>query len=172
MSLSLHEIIIPNFTQTLNAVSQVLAKGAEFAREKGETADSLLELGLHETMWPLRPQLVAVMHHSLGAIRGIQNGEFHPPTAMPDKSYADFQQLIADTVTEINAISADDINSLEDLPMKFKSGSIEIGFTGGNFLLSFSLPNFYFHATTAYDILRKEGVGLNKMDYMGQLRKN
>ena len=172
MSLPLYEIVVPNFTQTLNAVSQVLAKGAEFARERGEAADSLLDLGLHETMWPLRPQLVSVMHHSLGAIKGIQKGEFNPPTAMPDESYAGFQQLITDTVAEINALSADDINALEGVTMKFKAGSFEMGFTGENFLLSFSLPNFYFHAATAYDILRKEGVGLNKMDYLGQLRKN
>ncbi len=172
MSLSLHEIVVPNFIQTLNAVSQILVKGEEFAREKGETADSLLELGLHETMWTLRPQLVSVMHHSLGAIRGIQKGEFNPPTPMPDQSYADFQQLITETVTEITAIPADEINVLEGKDMKFKAGSFEMGFTGENFLLSFSLPNFYFHATTTYDIFRKEGMALSKMDYLGCLRKS
>ena len=66
----------------------------------------------------------------------------------------------------------DEINALADKPMLFKMGETEIPFTTDNFMLSFSLPNFYFHATTTYAVLREHGVPLGKMDYLGQLRVN
>ena len=66
--------------------------------------------------------------------------------------------------------SREGIDALADGPMLFKMGSTEIPFTTGNFILSFSLPNFYFHATTTYDVLRMHGVPLGKVDYLGALR--
>ena len=171
MSLSLFEICIPNYLQTLNAVSNVLAKGATYAEANGRAVDDLLALSLHETMWPLQQQLVSVMHHSLGAIEGVKRGEFNPPKKMPNTTYTDFQQLIDETAARIGEFSSEEINKLEGHPMKFKAGEREIPFTGENFILSFSLPNFYFHAATTYDLLRREGVELSKMDYLGRLRK-
>lgn len=172
MSLSLYEVCIPSFIQALDSVSHVLDKGQEYCQRNNIEADSLLELSLHETMWPLRPQLVSVMHHSLGAIKGIQRGEFNPPSNMPEQSYSDFQLLIADTSAQISALPINEVNSLEDKSMKFKAGDFELAFSGDNFLLSFSLPNFYFHAATTYNILRNEGLELGKMDYLGKLRNN
>ncbi len=67
-------------------------------------------------------------------------------------------------------MSEEDINGLSGKPMKFKMGDFEIPFVAENFVMSFSLPNFYFHATTTYDMLRMAGVPLGKRDYMGEMR--
>jgi hypothetical protein len=110
-----------------------------------------------------------VCHHSLGAIRGIRDGLFTPPPGM-NLDYAGLQGLVQEAMTELQGMSRDDIDALENRAMKFKAGDFELPFTGGNFILSFSLPNFYFHATTAYDILRMANVPLGKMDYLGTMR--
>ena len=78
--------------------------------------------------------------------------------------YQGLQTLLADAPEELRAVDADSINALSGLC------SNEIPFSNENFVLSFSLPNLYFHATTAYDILRMQGIGVGKRDFLGQLR--
>ncbi len=77
---------------------------------------------------------------------------------------------MTDTEKELTALSRDEVNALEGRDMVFKMGDRTMPFTAENFLMSFSLPNFYFHATTAYDILRSKGVPLGKRYYMGRLK--
>jgi len=89
---------------------------------------------------------------------------------MPDLDYKGLQGLVGDAVAELKTVERDEIDALEGNDMKFKMGDIEIPFTAENFILSFSLPNFYFHATTTYDILRMAGVPLGKMDFLGEMR--
>ena len=103
-------------------------------------------------------------------IHGIQEGVFTPPPAMPDLDYAGLQSLVDDAVTQLQAISREEVDALEGKALVFKLGKTEMPFVAENFVLSFSLPNFYFHATTAYDILRMLGVKIGKMDYLGQMR--
>ena len=170
MEISFYDLSITSYLQSLNAVSNFLKKGAEYSSQSDLGLDELLETRLHPDMHPLRFQLISIAHHSAGAVKGMQRGEFNPPPRMPDASYADFQQLIDDAILELEAYSRDSIDALQGKPMKFKAGDFEIPFNTENFLLSFSLPNFYFHATTAYDILRMSGVPLGKRDYLGQMR--
>ena len=85
----------------------------------------------------------------------------------------DFERLIAATkesVAFMHGQSADEIDDLAGKTIVFKLGANEMPFTTENFVLSFSLPNFYFHATTAYDILRMKGVKIGKMDFLGKMR--
>lgn len=170
MSIALYDISIANYLQLLNSMDKILEKGAAYCEENGLSTDELINMQLHPDMAPLRFQLNSVAHHSLGAIKGLQAGEFGPPPNMPDQSYEVMHQLIIDAKKELESISESTVNELEGGDMKFKMGSFEIPFTAEGFILSFSLPNFYFHATTAYDILRQKGVKLGKMDYLGQPR--
>lgn len=121
-------------------------------------------------MLPFSFQVISVWHHSLGAIKGIKAGEFAPPPSMDGLDYASLRALVAEAIDELQAESADEINALEGKAMVFKVGGNEIPFTNVNFIQSFSLPNFFFHATTAYHMLRMHGVPLGKMDYLGALR--
>jgi hypothetical protein len=89
---------------------------------------------------------------------------------MPDFDYSGLRDLVSDTVTELKMVEREEVDALEGNDVKFKMGDFEMPFTAENFILSFSLPNFYFHATTTYDILRMAGVPLGKMDFLGKLR--
>ena len=89
---------------------------------------------------------------------------------MGDMDYAGLKGLVAEAISGLEGESREEIDALADKPLVFKLSSREIPFTTTNFIVSFSLPNFYFHATTTYDILRMQGVPLGKMDYLGALR--
>jgi len=78
--------------------------------------------------------------------------------------------VVADTRAALEQLTAADVNALEGRDVAFQFRDFKLPFTAENFLLSFSLPNFYFHAATAYDILRSKGVPLGKRDFMGALR--
>ncbi|MDG2473306.1 MAG: DUF1993 domain-containing protein [Pseudomonadales bacterium] len=171
MSLSLYDISVPNYLQMLGSTLAILAKTSEHAEQSGVDLDKLLAAKLHPGMLPLRFQLVSVVHHSLGAIEGMKQGLFMPPSAMMlDASYEDMQILLNDASKQIESITKDEINALSGKAMLFKMGDFELSFTTEDFMQSFSLPNFYFHVTTTYDILRMEGVSLGKLDFLGKIR--
>ena len=121
-------------------------------------------------MLPLRFQIRSVRHHSMGAIEGFRSGLFEPPGAGPENGFPDLQAIATSTRDELTALHRDEIEALAGREVTFAAGTHRLAFTTENFLLSFSLPNFFFHAATAYDILRMKGLPLTKRDYLGKLR--
>ncbi|WP_293905852.1 DUF1993 family protein [Phenylobacterium sp.] len=169
MAISLYDVSVSSYLQTLNAVSGYLAKGLTWATEGGHALGDLVETRLHGDMLPFRFQIVSVCHHSRGAIAGAKSGVFSPPGAS-DADYAGLQAMVAAAIVELKALSPDEINALEGQDMAFQLGERKLPFVVKDFILSFSLPNFHFHATTGYDILRQKGVPLGKRDYLGAMR--
>ncbi len=170
MGTSLYDMSVATYLQTLNAVSGILAKGMTFCSDNGLDANEVVETRLHGDMLPFRFQVLSVAHHSLGAIKGVESGVFLPPGPAGEPTYHELQKVITDTIAGLEALKADDVNALAGKDVVFELGTFKLPFTAENFILSFSLPNFHFHATTAYDILRSKGVPLGKRDYMGPLR--
>jgi hypothetical protein len=170
MAISIYDLSVGSYLQTLGGISAVLQKGTDYAAENELDLEGVVETRLHPDMLPFRFQVISVFHHSLGAINGMREGLFTPPPPMPDIDYAGLKALVEQATTELQAVSSEEINALEGKTVMFKAGKFEVPFTAENFLLSFSLPNFYFHATTTYDILRMAGVPLGKMDILGQMR--
>jgi len=170
MTISFYDASVTAYLQILGGVANTLDKGAQYAAENDLDLVELLDFRLKEDMLPFSFQLVSVWHHSLGAVNGMKAGEFAPPPALEALDYGKLQGLITEAIESLQAMSADEINALADQPMVFKVGGNDIPFTTTNFLLSFSLPNFHFHAATTYDILRMQGVPLGKMDFLGALR--
>jgi hypothetical protein len=121
-------------------------------------------------MLPFRFQIQSVVHHSVGAIEGIREGVFRPPSNLPEHDYEQLQKLVAEARESLQKISAETVNARAGADMAFEIRGTKVPFTTEGFVLSFSLPNFYFHATTAYDILRSKGVPLGKRDYLGRMR--
>ena len=168
--ISLYDCSVGAYLQTLGATEKILEKGrTHFASENIELKD-IVATRLREDMLPFWFQIVSVCHHSLGAIRGIQAGVFSPPQRETDLSYQDLEDRVHKTLAGLESISADEVNGLENQDMEFRFGENTIPFTAVNFILSFSLPNFYFHAATAYDILRMKGVPLGKRDFLGKMK--
>lgn len=169
MAITLYDISVANYLQTLTAVAGFLEKGRAWMVENGHDLEQLVETRLAGDMLPFRFQVVSVCHHSRGAIAGAKAGVFTPP-GPSDASYAGLQALVNEAIAELKALSADEVNALGGRDMAFQLGERKLPFTVENFILSFSLPNFHFHAATAYDILRQKGVPLGKRDYLGAMR--
>lgn len=169
MGISLHDISVGQYLQTLGAVDGFLARGLAHCGDTGLDPETLLAARLVPDMLPLAFQCASVARHSLGAIEGIRVGVFSPPSSAP-ATYAEAQALIADTIATLKTITPEDIDSLAGKDVVFAVGSLKLPFVAEGFLTSFSLPNFYFHAATAYDILRVNGVPLGKRDFMGALK--
>lgn len=170
MSISFYDTSVKSYLQVLDGVAGVLNKGVTHATEAGLDLQDMVITRIHDDMMPLHFQIVSVAHHSLGAIEGMQQGIFRPPSFELDMDYASLQAVVDNARDKLGALDAAEIESLADASLVFKLGKNEIPFTNCNFLLSFSLPNFYFHATTTYSILRMLGVPLGKMDYVGQMK--
>lgn len=169
MAISLYDATIPSYLQVLNAVSGYLEKGAAFCAEKNIDLNTIVESRIYEDMLPFRFQIQSVAHHSLGAIEGCKRGSF-TVGEKANQDYAGLQKLVADAIAGMKQVSAAEVNALEGRDVVFSVGERKMPFVAENFLFSFSLPNFYFHATTAYDILRMKGVPLGKRNFLGQMR--
>jgi hypothetical protein len=170
MAISLYDVSVANYLQTLGAVSGFLEKGlAHFTANKVDLGE-VVETRLCPDMLPFRFQIQSVAHHSRGAIDGMKKGLFQPPPPAPAYDYRALQNLIADALEALRQVTPSEVNALEGTDVVFQLREFKMPFTAEGFLLSFSLPNFYFHAATAYDILRTKGVPLGKRDYLGPMR--
>jgi hypothetical protein len=170
MGVALYDISVGCYLQTLSAVSGFMDRGLKHCTEHGIDPETIVETRLFDDMAPFRFQIASVAHHSLGAMQGLQKGVFGPPPASGPLDYKALQQLVADAEAGLKALQPETVNALEGREMAFVMGELRIPFTAENFILSFSLPNFHFHATTAYDILRTKGVPLGKRNYLGPMR--
>jgi hypothetical protein len=170
MPLTLYDATVPSFSQMLGALSGVLDKAEAHCAEKNMAPNDWVGARLFSDMAPLSFQVAQTAHHSAGALAAVQQGVFAPDTSPPPEKFADLKQVVANALAAIARYQPADINALEGRDMRFEFRERVLPFTAENFLLSFSLPNFYFHATTAYDIFRHNGVPLGKRDFMGRLR--
>jgi hypothetical protein len=170
MATSLYDLSVRSFLQTLGGVESYLDRGLSHCMENNIDPEEIVETRLFPDMLPFRFQLQSVAHHSIGAIEGVKAGVFAPPGDMPPHDYRAMQKHVSEARAALEKLDPAEVNGLEGKDVIFRFRSFEMPFTAENFLMSFSLPNFYFHATTAYDILRQKGVPLGKRDFMGQMR--
>ncbi len=170
MSFSLYDAVIPSNLQILGAVEGLVDKAEAFASEKGIAPAEVIEWRLAADMLPFGYQVKATAEHSLGALEGARAGSFSPSMAPWPNGFDGLREKVRGAVTALKAVDRAEFDALTDRDAEFRMGEMVIPFTGATFLLSFSQPNFYFHATTAYAILRAKGVPLGKKDFLGQLR--
>ncbi|HMK87188.1 MAG TPA: DUF1993 domain-containing protein [Steroidobacteraceae bacterium] len=170
MSFSLYDAVVPTYQQILSAVSGLLTKAEAFCSEKGLAPGEIIQARLAPDMFPFAYQVKSTAVHSLGAIEGVRQGVFSPDMTPPPETFQALKARIAHTLAALEAIAPAELNGFLGRDMRFAFGDRRIDFTAENFLLTFSQPNFYFHATTAYDILRWKGVSIGKRDFMGKLR--
>ena len=169
MAFSLYDASVANYLQILGAVAGYMDKAQAHFKEKGGNVEDIVETRLFDDMLPFRFQIVSVAHHSRGAMDAVQKGVFSPDMGKPDLKFADLQKMVADATGSLTALTPDAVNALAGRDVAFQFGERKMPFTAEEFLMSFSLPNFFFHATTAYDILRHKGAPLGKRDFMGKL---
>lgn len=166
MSLTMHQASVPAFQRTLRALSAILDKTEAHATAGKIEPAALLSARLFPDMFALTRQVQLTCDFAKnGAARlsGVEAPKFEDTEA----SFTDLRARIAATLAFINGIKPSQIDGTEERQVTLKIGGSDRNFTGRDYLLFFVLPNFYFHATTAYDILRHNGIQLGKRDFMG-----
>lgn len=169
MTLAMHPIALPVLIHGLKNLSTVLKKGADHAKAAGIEPSVLMNARLFPDMFPLvrQVQIATDMAKSAGArLAGIENPVF-PDT---ESSFAELQERIARTIAFLRGIKPAQLAGAEDRHVQFQLRAGAVSFDRGeDFLLGWVMPNFYFHVTTAYNILRHNGVALSKGDYLGKV---
>ena len=168
MPISLHKALVPSWLQLLAS-----AKGWLDKAEASELSEaSICEARLSKDMLPFAYQVKSMAVHSIGAIEGVRAGAFSPDMSEPPADFAAMRARLEETEQALAAVTEDEMESFIGRDMRFEitRANIRMEFDAEEFLLSFSQPNFYFHATTAYDILRHLGIEVGKRDYLGRPR--
>ena len=170
MPFSLYDAVVPSNLQILRAIDALLDKAETFCAEQGRTESDLIEARLAPDMLPFGYQVKSCAAHSVGAIEGVKEGKFSPDMSPWPSDFAGLHGALQGAITSLNGIDPEAFDALAQTDTQFAFGETRMPFTGANFLLSFSQPNFYFHATTAYAILRAQGMKLGKRDFLGMPR--
>ena len=171
MPITLYEAFVPSCQQILGGLSGLIDKGEAHVKEHGLDDSDLIEATLSETMWTLPWHVRACWVHGAYTFDQLPSGEFTPDfTDIPD-SWDAMRAMVSDAQAKLAAVNAEAVEALAGETIGFVLGGKRLmEFSGQDFLLSFNQPNFYFHATTFYDILRHKGVALSKRDFMGPPR--
>jgi uncharacterized protein len=169
MALSMYDASIPAFQQMLTALSTILDKADAHAVAKKLDPAILPGTRLCPDMFPLARQVQIACDFAKGTaarLAGVDNPSF----ADTEKTFPELKERIAKTLAFLGALTPGQIDGSESRDISLKVGPQEMHFKGQPYLVTFALPNFYFHVVSAYAILRANGVDLGKMDYMGMKR--
>jgi hypothetical protein len=166
MPISMSAVALGSFEQTLTALSKILDKAAAHCTAKKIDPSVIMGLRLTPDMLPFVKQVQLACDFAKNGI-GRMVGE---PPKFPDeeKTFDELKSRIARTLDYVRSQKTADIDAAADKDISFPVGPNTMTLNGVAFLTNFALPNFYFHATTAYDILRIAGVEIGKRDFLGR----
>lgn len=167
MSLSMYEAAVPVFVRMLGNLRVLIEKGAAHAEARKFDGVLLSDSRLFVDMFSLARQIHIATDAAKGAAARLAGVE--PPSfADVEHSLPELMARIDKTVAFLTTLNAEQFDGSETRAITLKLRSGELNFNGQDYLLNFALPNFYFHTTTAYNILRHNGVELGKMDFLGR----
>lgn len=184
MTISLYDLSVPTFLQTTRAAGNVLDRAVRHCAETGTDPDDFVEARLFEDMAPFHFQIESLKNHAVWGLEAVKTGVFAPPPLAGAVPFAELQAMVGEAVTALEALTPQEVNSWSGKKLDIEIfrpldpenaatsqwGPRTLALTPETYLLTYSLPNFYFHVVTAYNILRTRGVPIGKGDYEGQLR--
>ncbi len=166
MPLSMYQASVPVFLQMLTALSAILDKAAAHAASNGMDPEELLQARLAPDMFAFVQQVQIATDHAKGAAARLAGREV-PKFEDREKSFDELKARIARIMDFISSVEVSEIDGSEEREITLSLRTRTLNLSGQKYLLHFALPNFFFHVTTAYDILRHKGVPLGKGDFMG-----
>ncbi|EGW22257.1 DUF1993 domain-containing protein [Methylobacter tundripaludum] len=166
MSLTMYQASIPVFVRMLDNLSGILDKAAAHAEAKKIDPAIFVNARLAPDMFPLSRQVQIATDMVKGCAARLAGIEV-PSYEDNESTFSELQARIAKTKAFIESVSASQVDGSEERKITLKFGSKELSFLGQAYLLDFVLPNFHFHLTTTYAILRHNGVAIGKKDYTG-----
>ena len=165
MTISMYKVSVPIFAQFLTAQSDCIDKALAHIEAKQLDPNFLFNMRFYPDMYPYSRQVQQASTHAARAVSALSGTEM-PNLPNTETSFAELKARLAKTINFVKEFKPAQIDGTEDKDITLKLGTNERKFTGQGLLLNFILPNFYFHCTTAYDILRHCGVELAKRDFM------
>jgi len=169
MTTPIYKSTIGVMIRQAEALAEIMKAGREHL---GDGADAFINEALTDDMLPFSFQIRAVCHSSWGNVESMRSGQASPPADMDVSTYAQLEALVADTIANLKSVDASELDTLLDKDVIFALGDFKIPFKGLGFMTSFAIPNFYFHVTTAYNLLRQKGVAIGKREYLGAMDMN
>ena len=167
MNISLYSASIPVFTQMLKSMSSILTKAETYATEKKIEPNTLLQARLYPDMFPLIRQVQIATEFARGVSARLAGVDV-PAADNNEQTFAELQAHIAKSLAFLEGFTAAQIDGKEDSEIVLRPGTPkERKFTGHDYLVHYGLPQFFFHVTTAYAILRHGGLEIGKKDFMG-----
>ena len=158
---------VPVFKQMLTALKTILAQASEYAATKSIEPDAFLQARLAPDMFPLLKQVQIAADFSRGVSARLAGVEV-PKFEGQEKSFADLDALLAQTLAFLDSVQASQFEGKEDAEIVLRPGTPkEKKLAGQSYLANYGLPQFFFHVTTAYDILRHNGLAIGKRDFLG-----
>ena len=170
MTIGLYAATVPAWLQQLGALSHLIDKAEAWCTESGTTPAELIEARLIADMLPFGYQVKSCIGHSVDALDGVRAGVFTPDRSGWPEDFAGLRAKVVGAIETLRAVEAAEVDGFVGRDMAFVMGEMRMDFTAEDFLLSFSMPNFYFHSATAYGLLRAQGITLGKRDYLGRPR--
>jgi len=166
MAVSMQQVSLPVFIKHLSGLAGCMKKAQALYLEKKYDESTLLSYRFYPDMFSFSRQVQAATDHARNCA-ALLAGVEAPKYEMNEKSLAELIARVEKTIAWLTTIKQEQIDGSEEKPVTVKMADRELNFKGLELLLNRSLPNFYFHCTTAYDILRHNGVPLGKRDFMG-----
>jgi hypothetical protein len=168
MSLSMYQASVPVFIRGLGNLSAILDKAAKHAEAKQIEPSVFINARLAPDMYPLSRQVQIATDVTKGCAARLAGIEV-PSYEDNEATFPELQARIAKTVAFLQSVSPSQLDGSEERPISLKLRGKEVSFLGQPYLLSFVLPNFYFHLTTTYAILRHNGLEIGKADFIGSI---
>jgi hypothetical protein len=169
MSISIYEISIASMLRGLDNLSTLIDKAAAYAEQKKFDSKVLAEARIFPDMLPFTAQIQIACDTAKGAAARLAAVDI-PKYEDTEKTFAELKARIAKTVTFLKSIKPEQMQGDERRPIILQFPQMTLKFTALSYLTDFVLPNFYFHLTTAYALLRHNGVELSKRDYLGSIQ--
>lgn len=162
----MYQTSVPRFANMLKSLSAILDKAQAHAEARKIDPAVLMNSRLYPDMLPMKRQVQIACDSAKGAVARLAGVEV-PKYEDTEETFADLKARIAKTIEFIQTFKPAQIDGTEEKAVHLKLGQREVDYKGMQYLLGHALPNFYFHVTTAYGILRHNGVEIGKRDYLG-----
>lgn len=166
MSISMYQISVPVFTRMLTNLVAIIEKAAAHCEENKIDPAVLINYRLYPDMFAFAKQIQIATDAARNGTAYLA-GEDPPKFDNTEQTFAELAERVKKTIAFVNTFKPEQIDGSEEKDVVIKRGETTVTYKGQAYLLNRVLPNFFFHITTAYDILRHNGVALGKKDYLG-----
>lgn len=168
MSLSMYDLTVPRFQHIIATLQNILHKAEDFSAAKNLDVNVLASCRLIADMYPLAKQIQIVSDQTKGCVARLA-GDKPPSFEDNEKTLPELIERLQRTLDFITTVDAERINGSEEKEIVLEVPSMTLKFTGQKYVLDFVFPNVYFHFSTAYNILRHNGMELSKRDFIGNI---